>query len=249
MRLTPDVELIDGLPLLYIKSLSAIVCSDLHLGYEGVMAGRGTFMPKANFREIKEMTRKAVETSGAENVIVVGDIKNEFSDVHVEEFNEFREFINFLREELRIKGISLIKGNHDNFIDRFKRPMRFEIYAQEAAIGDYLFFHGEELPKSKKGKMLVMGHLHPAIVVYNKVGTKEKLRCFLYGSVADGRKIVILPAMNYFAEGVDVNQQNLSRMAPVFERMLDIGEMRALCLGENEILDFGSVGELRRAAP
>jgi putative SbcD/Mre11-related phosphoesterase len=245
MKLTPDIELLDGLPVLYIKSLDAVICSDLHLGYEGVYASKGTFIPKLNFKRIKEVMGRALKMSKAKNVIVVGDIKNEFSDVHVEEFNEFREFIGFLRDEMGVKGITLIKGNHDNFIDRFRRAMKFEIYAQEALLGDYLFFHGEELPKSKKGKALIMGHLHPAIAIYNKVDVKEKLRCFLYGSVADGRKIIILPAMNYFAEGVDVNQQNLSRMAPIFESMLDVDKMRTLCLGEKEILDFGMVGKLR----
>jgi hypothetical protein len=147
---------------------------------------------------------------------------------------------------MHVQGITLIKGNHDNFIDRFKQAMKFDIYAEEALLGDYLFFHGEELPKSKKGKMLIMGHLHPAIAIYNQVGVKEKLRCFLYGKLGDGRKMAVLPAMNYFADGVDVNQQNLGRMAPVFRGMLDIDEMRALCLGEGEILDFGKVSELKK---
>ena len=245
MRLDKDIELADGLPILYIRSLDTLVCSDLHLGYEGVMAGKGSFVPKMNFKKIKETMSAAAKKFGAKNVIVVGDIKNEFSDVHVEEFNEFREFIKFLREELKVEGITLIKGNHDNFIDRFKQSLRFDIYAQEALLGNYLFFHGEELPE-KGGKTLVMGHLHPAIGVYNKVGVKEKIRCFLYGKLADGRKIIILPAMNYFAEGVDVNQERLGRMAPVFNGMLDIDGMRALCLGEDEILDFGKVGGLRK---
>jgi len=245
MRLTNDIELADGLPLLYIRSLDTVVCSDLHLGYEGVMASRGSFVPKLNLRKIKEAMAKAAKEFGAKKVIVVGDIKNEFADAHVEEFNEFREFILFLRSELNIEGITLIKGNHDNFIDRFRQALRFEIYAHEAVLGDYLFFHGEELPKSKEGKTLIMGHLHPAIAVYNKVGVKEKIRCFLYGKMADGRKIIILPAMNYFAEGVDVNQERLDRLAPVFESMVDVDEMRALCLGEDEILDFGKVGQLK----
>jgi len=245
MRLTNDIELADGLPLLYIRSLDTVVCSDLHLGYEGVMASRGSFVPKLNLRKIKEAMAKAAKEFGAKKVIVVGDIKNEFADAHMEEFNEFREFILFLRSELNIEGITLIKGNHDNFIDRFRQALRFEIYAHEAVLGDYLFFHGEELPKSKEGKTLIMGHLHPAIAVYNKVGVKEKIRCFLYGKMADGRKIIILPAMNYFAEGVDVNQERLDRLAPVFESMVDVDEMRALCLGEDEILDFGKVGQLK----
>ncbi len=246
MKLTGDVELGDGLPLLYIRSLDALVCSDLHLGYEGVMASRGSFFPKTNFKRIKEAMVLAVKELKPKNVIVVGDIKNEFSDVHVEEFNEFREFMRFLRDDLKIAKVSLIKGNHDNFIDRFRSVFGFDIYAQEALIGDYLFFHGEELPRSRERKTLVMGHLHPAIGVYNSVGVKEKMRCFLYGKLDDGREMIVLPAMNYFAEGVDVNQINGADMAPVFRKMVDVNEMRALCLGEGEILDFGKVGALRR---
>ena len=247
MKLTSDIELADGLPVLYIKSLDALVCSDLHLGYEGVMANRGSFVPKLNLRRIKETLALAAKKYGPKNVIVVGDIKNEFADVHVEEFNEFREFMRFLRDELKIERVSLIKGNHDNFIDRFRAALGFDIYAQEALLGDYLFFHGEELPSSAKGKTLVMGHLHPAIAVYNTVGVKEKIKCFLYGQLADGRRIVVLPAMNYFAEGVDVNQETLGAMAPIFKGTLDVDTMRALCLGEGEILDFGKVGELKKA--
>ncbi len=246
MKLDNDVELLDGLPALYIKSLSAIVCSDLHLGYEGVHASKGMFIPKINFKKIKEILKKAAEKTKAKNIIVVGDIKNEFSDVHIEEFNEFREFVSYVRDDLKIKGITLIKGNHDNFIDRFRQSLKFEIFAQEAVLGGYLFFHGEELPKSKGGRLLIMGHLHPAIAVYNKIGVKEKLRCFLYGRLSDGRNVVVLPAMNYFAQGVDVNQDEVTRMAPIFQRMLDVDKMHALCLGEDEILDFGTIGDLRK---
>ena len=202
-------------------------------------------MPKINFRKIKETLGEALDKSGAKNVIVVGDIKNEFSDVHVEEFNEFREFVVFLREEKRVEGITLIKGNHDNFIDRFEVPLGFVVHGQEALIGKYLFFHGEELPLSKGGETLIMGHLHPSIAVYNKLGVKEKIRCFLCGRLADNRQVIVLPAMNYFAEGVDVNIGDAGDVAPIFKRMLDIDEMRALCVSEGETLDFGKVRELK----
>ena len=58
MKLDGDVEILDGLPLLHIKSLSALICSDLHLGYEGVMADRGTFLPKVNLKNIKDIVKK-----------------------------------------------------------------------------------------------------------------------------------------------------------------------------------------------
>lgn len=246
MKLDSDMELVEGLPVLYIKSLNAVVCADLHLGYEGMYASKGTFMPKVNFKRMKESLMEAISKTKAENIIVDGDIKNEFSEVHVEEFNEFREFVIFLRDEMGVKGIRLIKGNHDNFIDRFKQPLDFEIDTQEALIGRYLFFHGEETPKSAEGEVLVMGHLHPALALRDKIGVKEKLSCFLYGKMNDGRKIIILPAMSYFAKGVDVSHCNVGEMAPVFKRMADVNKLRALCIGEGEILDFGQVGKIKK---
>ncbi|MDE1824745.1 MAG: metallophosphoesterase, partial [Candidatus Micrarchaeota archaeon] len=238
------IEALEGLPVLYIEELSAIVCSDLHLGYEGVMADRGTFLPKVNLRNIKKTIKKAIEMTNAERIIIDGDIKNEFSNVHVEEFNEFYEFTKFLREELKLKQIDLIKGNHDNFIDRYEKSSNIKLYRQEASMNGFLFFHGEELPHDKEARFLVMGHLHPAIGVYNKLGIKEKLKCFLYGKMEDGREIVILPAMNYFAEGVDVAMRDLGENSPIFAKMLDVGGMEAICIGEDELLDFGKVSEI-----
>ncbi len=248
MRLNKEIELVDGLPVLYIKSLSAIACSDLHLGYEGVTADKGTFLPKVNLKRIKSTIKKAIDRTGAESIIIDGDIKNEFSDVHIEEFNEFHEFAFYLKKELGLKRITLIKGNHDNFIERLKQPLGFEIYAQEALIGDYLFFHGEELPASRKGKMLIMGHVHPAIAIYNALGVKEKFSSFLYGKIKGGRELLVLPAMNYFAEGVSVNLDDIGRMAPVFRRLADVDRLRAYCIGEGETMDFGLVGDLRKVA-
>lgn len=246
MRICEGIEILDGLPFLYIKKLSAIAGSDLHLGYEGVMADKGIFIPKANLRNIKKMVKKAVEKSNADTMIINGDIKNEFSKVHVEEFNEFHDFAKFIKEELGMKKIILIKGNHDNFIDRLKGPLGFEMHRQEALFEDILFFHGEELPHNKAGKLLVMGHVHPSIGVYNRIGVKEKLRCFLYGSLSDKRKVIILPALNYFASGVDVNlEKDMNGLSPIFDNKLDINKMRTLCIGEGETLDFGEVGDLR----
>ncbi|MFP3278130.1 MAG: metallophosphoesterase [Candidatus Micrarchaeota archaeon] len=241
-----EIEIIDGTPIVYIKDLSAIVCSDLHLGYEGVMAENGIFLPKINLKKIKEMIANAVNERKPARIIVDGDIKNEFSKVHVEEFNELYEFVNFLRG-LGIKEIILIKGNHDNFVDRLKGSLDVKIYKQEALMGDYLFFHGEQLPRTEGGKWLIMGHLHPAITLYTEVGAKEKLKCYLIGDYGQ-RKILILPAMNYFAEGVSVNLENVSELAPIFTK-LDIDSMRALCIAEGETLDFGRIADLKKIAP
>ncbi|MGB9732675.1 MAG: metallophosphoesterase [Candidatus Micrarchaeia archaeon] len=237
------VEIIDGTPLIYIKELSALACADLHLGYEGVMAENGIFLPKANLKKIKEVLHSAILEKSPNMVIIDGDIKNEFSKVHVEEFNELYDFVNFLKES-KVNEIVLIKGNHDNFVDRLKGSLGIKIYKQEAQFGKYLFFHGEQLPSHTDAEWAIMGHVHPAISLYTSIGIKEKLRCFLYGTF-EGKKFIILPAMNYFAEGVSVNLEDVSELSPVFSK-INVDSMRALCIGDGETLDFGSIGELKR---
>ena len=117
MIIEKKLEILDGLPILFIKDLSAIICSDFHLGYEGISADSGIFLPKINLKSIKAILKKAKDLTNATSIIITGDIKNDFSKVHTEELNEYLELINYIKSELSISDIKIIKGNHDNFID------------------------------------------------------------------------------------------------------------------------------------
>jgi uncharacterized protein len=245
MKLTNDVELLDGLPIAYIRSIEAIVLSDLHLGYEGLMAKKGALFPKVNLKKIIEMTGKALDQTGAKSIIVNGDIKNEFAKVDLEEFNELYDFILFTRE--RKKELILIKGNHDNFVERYKEPFGLKVYPEQALIGDYFFFHGEVLPKDvPKNKMMVMGHEHPAISIVSGTGKRERLRCFLLGKYGK-TPLLVLPAVGYFSSGNEVNSPNSDMLSPVFDKV-DIGSMKAIACEYGSTLDFGKVKELRKVA-
>ncbi len=243
MILTKDIELLDGLPIAYIKSLNALIVADLHLGYEGVMAKRGSALPKVNYNKIIEMLTKALDKTDAKQIIVDGDIKNEFSTVDEAEFNELFDFINFAKQK-KVQLV-LIKGNHDNFVERYKEPFKLVVHRQETKIGDYLFFHGEELPHETKGvSMMIMGHEHPAIGVINAAGSKEKLGCFLHGKY--GRTpILVLPAMNYYAAGTDINfHARNDLLSPVFKKT-NVDKMHAIVVGYGSTIDFGPIGSLR----
>lgn len=243
MQLTKDIELLEGLPVAYIRSLDALAVADLHLGYEVVMAKKGMLLPKVNFKKIMETIKEAAEKTKAKSIIVDGDIKNEFSEVDQEEFNELFDFVKSVRE-MKLEPV-LIKGNHDNFVERYREPFNLKIYAQEARIGDYLFFHGEELPCEIKGvKMLIMGHEHPAIGIINAAGRKEKVSCFLSGTYKR-IPLLVLPAMNFYAAGVDINfQSRASLLSPVFGTA-NVDHMRAIAVGFGSTMDFGEIGKLR----
>lgn len=243
MKLTEDVELLEGLPVAYIRSLNSLVIADLHLGYEGLMAKRGTLIPKVNLKKMLETIESALAATHADRIIVNGDIKNEFSKVDVEEFNELYDFITFAK--VRNVKLTLIKGNHDNFVDRYKEPFALEIHLEHSHIGDYFFFHGEVAPKEvPKCKMMIMGHEHPTISIYNSAGRRDRIRCFLYGKYGKV-PLLVLPAIGYFSTGNDVNFDSSTMLSPVFEKA-KIGSMRALACGFGSTLDFGEISKLRK---
>ncbi|MGC8648630.1 MAG: metallophosphoesterase [Candidatus Micrarchaeia archaeon] len=244
MILTKDIELIDGLPIAYIKSLDAFAIADMHLGYEGVMAKTsGTAIPKVNLKYIKDAILEALKKHKAKQLIIDGDIKNEFSKVDEEEFNELYDFINFAKTS----GLSLtlIKGNHDNFVDKYKEPFKLTIYTQEAKLGNYLFFHGEELPKNiEKTKMLIMGHEHPGIGIKTMAGSIERVKCFLFGKYFN-IPILVLPAISYFASSSDINMKPKNELlAPVFKN-INVDSMHAIAVGYGATIDFGKIKDLK----
>ncbi|MCL4389507.1 MAG: metallophosphoesterase [Candidatus Marsarchaeota archaeon] len=243
MILNDDIELIDGLPAIFVNSLNAIVIADPHLGYEGVMAAKGMLIPKVNLKHIIKILEECISKTGASRIIVDGDIKNEFSTVELEEFNELKEFLEFIRGK-SIEPI-LIKGNHDNFVERYKEAFKLKVYRQQAELGRYLFFHGEQQPAAKKSEFLIMGHEHPAIAVFNKAGKKEKLRCFLYGKF-EKKGLLVMPAINYFAAGTEINMYPKDALlSPIFEKV-DVDRMEAIAIGYGSTMSFGKIGKLRK---
>ncbi len=244
MKLSEDVSLIDGLPIAYIKSINALAIADMHLGYEALMAKNGIFAPKVNLKKIIEMLSKAVEITKASSIVVDGDIKNEFSTVEPEEFNELYDFINFAKS-IKV-DLYLIKGNHDNFVERYKEPFKLKVARQQLQLGRYLFFHGEEMPdlNGKDIDMLIMGHEHPSIGITDDMGRREKLRCFLYGRYKKS-KLLVLPAIGYFASGSDILAESPeSMLSPIFKH-IDVDSMHAIAIGYGSTIDFGAVGKLR----
>lgn len=244
MDIDSDITLIDGKPLIYIKSISALICSDLHLGYEDMMAARGIFMPHVNLNSILNELNNAIDLLKPKLLIIDGDIKNEFSNTETYEFNELYDFFN----QLKTKDIKiiLIKGNHDNYVDKYKKSFNIELYNDEFIIDKYLFFHGESMPtdKYKETDILIMGHEHPSIRITSESGKIERLKCFLSGTYK-GKLLLVLPAIGYFASGTPINAVRKNDLiSPIFNE-IDIDRMDAIVIGYDDTINFGKIKDLR----
>jgi putative SbcD/Mre11-related phosphoesterase len=226
--------------VLYIKSLSALVIADTHFGYEGVMAENGIFLPKVNYKHIIEQIESAISKTKPKMIIVNGDIKNEFDKVAIEEFTEVNDFVRYCKQ----KGLQifLIKGNHDNFVDSLK-ALGIRIFKQELLLQNFLFFHGEELPSKNidKAEFLITAHEHPAIAIYSNLGVKEKLKCFLFGKYKN-KKVIVLPTINFFATGEELNIIPKEELLSPFLKSIDIDSFDVYA----EELYFGKLGDLRK---
>ncbi len=238
------IEIIEPYPAVYISEINAIAIADLHLGYEGIMAEQGMFMPKVQFKKEMQMLRKIIEKRQAKRIIINGDVKHEFSETSYHEFREVSDLLKFLEE--RFEEVVIIKGNHDNFIARVTK--RFEVkLCDELELGNFYFFHGHRIPRQFgriKGGYVVMAHEHPAIALFDEIGAKEKIDCFLLGE--DG-KITVLPAFSPLAYGSEVNLIPSSELLSPLLKFANVEKMRVIGISEETgCLDFGELGKLRR---
>ncbi|HDM66843.1 MAG TPA: metallophosphoesterase [Thermoplasmatales archaeon] len=244
MKIFKDIEAVEPYPVLYLESIDSLVISDLHLGYEVLSSEHGLSIPKIQFKKSMEIINHVLKKQHADRLIIVGDLKHEFSETS---YHEYKEVSNFLEHVKRFfKEIILVRGNHDTFITRITRRYDVEVY-DELEIGDYLFIHGHKDKSIDSIKhTVILGHEHPSIALYTEIGVKEKIKCFLYNTYK-GKRIIVLPAFSYLAPGSDINLIPREELLSPILRSIDIDDMRVLGISEGDrFLEFPSIGRLRK---
>ena len=148
--------------------------------------------------------------------------------------------LNFFEKYLKKEDIIIIKGNHEttNLIGD-KKLVNYYIKNNIA------FIHGDKEFKQifdKKIKLIIMGHLHPAISLTDSQKIKhEKYKCFLEGRYK-GKEVVILPSFIPNVEGSAVNEYlgNSHCIIPAKTLM----KFKVYAIGKNKIYDFGILKQL-----
>jgi uncharacterized protein len=231
---------------LFFPEKGILAIGDLHLGFEYQLQQSGVLVPERQVKEIieelKEIFKEIKEKNFNLNKIVfLGDIKHSFS-YEWKEKNYFNEIISFLKEYVNEKDIILIKGNHDKMDYSGKKMKNYLIKDRVCFVHGHMAF-----PEiyDKGVKTIVMGHLHPSVIISDKANVKrEKFKCFLVGKFHD-KKIIILPSFFETIEGTSVNDygedyQNYFSIVPKDVVM----NSEIFVIGKDEIYDFGKVKNL-----
>jgi len=242
-----NFETVSSIPALYHQGLDLIVISDLHLGLEGGMTSKGSYVPEFQLDELLEDLHEIRKRTEASRLLVNGDLKNEFNTSLYSEKAEIEEFID--ETESLFDELILIEGNHDTFIESTVEEKGYELEKFFLEDG-VLFTHGhislEELEIEEEFDTVVIGHEHPALELKDEIGVKEKVNCFLYGKNRDGKGLIVMPAFSTISNGSGVNNMpSRELLSPVLRDFVEKSSLKALAVSrEGGMFEFPELGKI-----
>jgi len=225
-----------------------LVLSDFHTGYEEYLFGK--YVPIRaqydetikNLDEIFDLLSK--EGVKIKEIVILGDLKHEFGEISDSEWRESLELLDYLLE--KSEKIVLIRGNHDNILGAIAKKREIEV-VNYYKYKEICFLHGDKMhDECKDSKILVIGHLHPAVTLYDSY-KKEKFKCFLYGKWSLN-EVIIVPSFVPMVFGYDLKDLNNLEEGFSFIKNKELKNFEVIIYNkkEDKEYNFGKLGKLLR---
>jgi putative SbcD/Mre11-related phosphoesterase len=145
---------------------TAIVLSDLHLGYEAELSERtGTQFPPQGQR-LAERILSLAEKYSSSRLYIVGDLKHSIGVDRSYNWQEIPQFIGTLLETLEV---TIIPGNHDGLLQPLlPRAVHLaDVHGMTLAFSDEEvgLLHGHSWPTAEvlASRLVIIGHNHPSV--------------------------------------------------------------------------------------
>jgi putative SbcD/Mre11-related phosphoesterase len=246
----PLIEFLDNALLIDRKIL---VLTDFHIGFEEHIIEKGV-LPDIQLKEIfSDLNKlfKLINNKGIKlkQIILLGDLKHEFGGISNKEWKETMELIDYLSKKIENrKDILLIKGNHDTILGPIAKKGGIKL-KEFYKYKEIAFMHGHKLYENalKNSKILILGHLHPAITIQDKY-KKEKYKCFLKGRWKN-KQVYIIPSFSRISFGYDLSslktiKHNDNEFLIIKERNLEGFQVIIYNSKEDKAYNFGKLRKL-----
>jgi len=171
----PVFPIVDEPALLVNFPDTKILCiSDLHLGYEFLLAQKGVIIP-SQAEEMRIRILDLIERTNADSLIIIGDVKHNIFRVS---HSEWRGVTRLLEDVSEKVDVQITLGNHDTNLDSLlpnniflHSSKGFLIENDDIKVG---FIHGHAWPKPDllQADYIIMGHNHPVIEMRDGMGGK-----------------------------------------------------------------------------
>lgn len=216
-----------------------LIISDIHIGYEQALNREGIMVPRFQYKKILDRINEIIQKYKPRRVIINGDLKHEFGRITKQEWEESRDFIEFLKANF--DEVILIKGNHDNFTRFIAEKTGLDVY-ENYDLNGYVVMHGDKLPDEQilnQSETIVIGHEHPCIGIRN--GERlEKIKCYLKGTY-NMKKLIVMPSFNFVSEGSDVLHEK--PLSPLLKRV-NTDNFEVYGVENFEVLHFGRIKDI-----
>ena len=224
-----SIHIIPGEPALYVSKYDAIIINDLHLGFEEALARGldysdkaakyfpGMIVPRIQLKKIKESLKNIYNLVKPRRIIINGDLKHAFDRLLRQERREIRELLEFILNDLGIKDLKIIRGNHDNFLRMILRDYGLELQRElEIDIGSekILITHGHVDVDITGYDAVIIGHEHPSLRCF---GT-YKLPSFLFIPTRSGNYVIVVPAIGPYQSGTTITPSASEYLSPIIKK-------------------------------
>lgn len=223
-----DLEPLPDIPALLMKGLrSWIVVADLHIGIEAQLRRAGFNIPSQTEKMLKSLESLS---SKADGLIILGDVKHKIPGLSYREDREIPPFIDRLLA--KFNEIVVVAGNHDGGLGAVLPEKVRAIPGRGDAVEDVGFCHGHVWPSKAAmaaGK-LVMGHVHPSVLLTDSIGSKTNEKCWARARFQKElvlqryshcpEELVVVPAFNPLLTGTPVNSRRGTYLGPIFRNKL-----------------------------
>jgi putative SbcD/Mre11-related phosphoesterase len=215
------IKFLTNTPALFISGKDVgrmLVIADLHIGLEHELFKSGIVIA-SQVDKFKNELSKLIDTTMAESLVILGDIKHKVPGVSFRELKEIPKLMDFLIDRIKV---AIVKGNHDDFIENIV-PKEVEVHGSQGfKIGNYGFFHGHAWPAKELMQCdhLFMAHVHPGIEfsdcfgfrivepVWVKAELDKKIVKKKYKLEDTGRlSTIIVPTFNPILGGIALNRK------------------------------------------
>jgi len=235
-----DVDSVEILPgvrasnerCLIIDEGPTVVIGDLHLGYERALEGEGIYLPRVNTNSIKDSLNRIICRYEPRRIVLLGDIKHDFSKAPYECRLEVTKVIKMLTDAAET---TVVKGNHDNFLQNILSDIGIDLL-DHTDIAGFRLEHGHI---DSGVRPVIIGHEHPSVRISGAMSGSVKIQCFLHSAEAG---IIVIPPFSPFSSGTDLSEEQFMSSAC---KNADMDKASVYGVSEIGIMRLGTLGDLK----
>jgi DNA ligase-associated metallophosphoesterase len=159
----------------YWKKEKILLIADPHFGKTATFRSNGIAVPGGTTTENLNRINMLISKTNPSEIIFLGDF------FHAKR-GKAEKTITLLKEwRIKNSGITLklVRGNHDKMSGELPSELDIIPFDKALQTDNFIFSHN---PFEEKGKYIISGHVHPAVILRGKGREVLKLPCFYFSN-------------------------------------------------------------------